>query len=189
MILVRSKKRSFGINFPTSLNEVTPVVLKELTKNVELPPHYCIVALCFETKLFDFIAAMNNNKGTTTAVTPIMCKIDSVDAKDVNTKIGDKIIIDRSSLERGVHINVKTMISLTAARNYINSDESLLKAFMTNSNAVIGIGEDGKELTAKNAPNVIIMEFKIVPVNDVAATINNKAVNDPFLSKMNAIES
>ena len=182
MLTIKSKKRSFGINFPTTLNEIRKEELIIITENVMLPPHYCVVALCFETKLFDFVAAMNNHKSTNVAVTPIMAKISIEDSQAINANIGERLIIDRTNLERGVHINCKTAISSNAARNYFNSDEELIKNFMTNSSKQIAYDTNlQKKVSAKDAANIIIMEFKILPVNDISAAIANVKTLDPYV--------
>lgn len=183
MIKIKSEKMSYGINFPTSVKELTPDVLETITNGVKLPKHYCIIALAFDTKIFEFCAAMNSSRNTNVAVIPILAKIAQEDSEEINASVGDKLIIDRSSLERGVHLNLKTMISSNAARNYFNSNPDLTKAIMTkNDNKVIIDKTANRKLTAAQSPNIIILEFKICPVNDIAAAIpmDYQAI-DPFL--------
>lgn len=183
MIEIKSAKMSYGINFPTSVKELTPEVLETITNGVKLPKHYCIIALAFDTKVFDFCAAINSSRNTNVAVTPILAKIAQEDSKEINASVGDKIIMDRSSLERGVHINLKTVISYNAARNYFNSDPDLTKAIMTKNDDKIIIDKTAtRKLTAAKSPNIIILEFKICPVNDIAAAIPMDYQSiDPFL--------
>lgn len=182
MLTIKSKKRRFGINFPTNLSEVSVEDLVMITENVMLPPHYCIVALCFETKLFDFVTAINSNRSTNVAVTPLLAKISKEDSETINAKVGERLIIDRTNLERGVHVNCKTAISLNSARKYFNSDEELIKNFMTNTSKEVAYDTSLKQkVSAKNAPNIIIMEFKIVPVNDIAASVTGITTCDPYV--------
>ena len=61
MITIKSEKKSYGINFPTSKEEITSELLEAVTKQVKLPKHYCIVALCFQTKIFDFVTMTKSN--------------------------------------------------------------------------------------------------------------------------------
>ena len=182
MIEIKSAKMSYGINFPTSVKELTPEVLETITNGVKLPKHYCIIALAFDTKIFDFCAAINSSRNTNVAVTPILAKIAKEDSEEINASIGDKIIMDRSSLERGVHLNLKTVISSNAARNYFNSDPDLTKAIMTKNDDKIIDKTVNRKLTAAKSPNIIILEFKICPVNDIAAAVpmNYQSI-DPFL--------
>ena len=183
MITIKSAKKNYGINFPTSVSEITPDILNAISEGVKLPKHYCIVALAFETKIFDFCAAINSNKNTNVAVTPILAKISDEDSKDVNALVGDRIIMERSCLERGVHINLKTSISSTSARNYFNSDPEMAKAILTkNTDGIIIDHNINKSLQASNSPKIIVLEFKICPVNDIAAAIPDTPNHyDPFI--------
>ena len=182
MLKIKSEKKSYGINFPTSLNEITPEILTELTANVKLPKHHCIVALCFNTKVFEFFAAMNSQRSTDVAVTPLLAKMHDKDIATSNAAVGDKLIIDRSSLERGVHLNIPTLISSNNAHHYFKEDPELSRAMMTrNSETLILDSKTNKSLVAGNSPRIIVLEFKIVPVVSISASINpNESVIDPF---------
>lgn len=171
MIEIKSDKMSYGIKFPTSIKELTPEVLNTITDGVRLPKHYCIVALAFNTKIFDFCTAMNSNKDTNVSVTPILAKIDDEDSKEINAFVGDKIIIYRTSLERGAHINLRTAISSNSARNYFNKDTDLIKAIVTKDNKTVVTKDLNKQLTAAQSPNIIVLEFKIIPVSEINAAI------------------
>lgn len=172
MLQIKSKLKDFGINFPTSVNEITPEVLNTITAGVKLPKHYCIVAMVFQPKLFEFISALKN-KNTNVNVTPILAKVAEGCEEELNGNIGDKLIIDRSSLERAVHLNLPIMINSTNAANYINDDKELIKSITAgefNSNGV--------------SPRIIVLEFKIVPINCVSAAVNKQQkVIDPFVIK------
>lgn len=178
MIEIKSDKLNYGINFPTSIYEITSDDLKHITSNVKLPKHYCIVALAFTTKLFDFCTAINSNRSTDVSVTPILAKISEDDVHVVNANVGDKLIVNRSSLERGVHINLKTVISSNVARNYFNSDQELIKNIVTkNSKANIN-----KDLVSDKSPNIVVLEFKILPVTDISASVPIECDTiDPFI--------
>ena len=178
MIEIKSDKLNYGINFPTSIYEITSDDLKHITSNVKLPKHYCIVALAFTTKLFDFCTAINSNRNTDVSVTPILAKISEDDVHVVNANVGDKLIVNRSSLERGVHINLKTVISSNVARNYFNSDQELIKNIVTkNSKANIN-----KDLVSDKSPNIVVLEFKILPVTDISASVPIECDTiDPFI--------
>lgn len=182
MLLVKSKKLNYGINFPTDLKEITPDVLTELTSNVNLPEYHCIVALCFKTKLFSFVADMKTNKTHDVGVTPLLAKMSNDDLNKMNIKIGDKIIIDRSSLERGVHLPIPTLISTSAAYAYLEKDPNLSKAIMTrDTNSVVIDPNMNKSLVAGNSPYIYVVNFKIVPVNNIYGSITtDSSVSDPF---------
>lgn len=173
MLQIKSKLKDFGINFPTNVNEITPEVLNAITAGVKLPKHYCIVAMVFQPKLFEFISAIKNKINTNVNVTPILAKVAEGCEEELNGNIGDKLIIDRSSLERAVHLNLPIMINSTNAANYINDDKELIKSITAgefNSNGV--------------SPKIIVLEFKIVPINCVSAAVNKQQkVIDPFIIK------
>ena len=179
MITIKSEKKSYGINFPTSKEEITSELLEAVTKQVKLPKHYCIVALCFQTKVFDFVTMTKSRNNPNVAVTPVLAKISADDAELINASVGDKLIIDRSSLERGVHLNLPVAINSNSARNYFEADPELCRNIMTKSDKS---NVDKKLVDIKNS-NIIILEFKIVPVNDISAANPMKhEVFDPFIS-------
>lgn len=174
MIQIKSEKKSYGINFPTSIDELTPEVLTSITEQVKLPKHYCIIALCFKTRLFDFVVAMNSKKEHSISVVPILAKISEEDAAETNASISNKVIVSRSSLEMGTHISLPVIISTDNTRNYLASDESLTKSIITRSNPIF------KDMTKSD--NIIVLEFKIIPVSDIKATVPCEANGiDPFV--------
>lgn len=175
MIEVKSKMMEYGINFPSSVKELTPDILNTLTEGVKLPKHYCIIALAFDTKIFDFCVAMNSKRETNVAVTPILAKIAKEDSDEINANVGDKVIIERSSLERGAHINIKTVISSNAARNYFSNASDILKSITGK------LSKDDKD-SVNVTERIIVLEFKICPVCDIAAALPMNYRNiDPFI--------
>lgn len=173
MITIKSEKKSYGINFPTSVNELTPEILNEITKQVKLPKHYCIVALCFRTRLFDFVVAMNSKKEQAVSIVPLLAKINEEDKVDANANISDRVILSRSALEMGTHLSLPVIISTDNAQRYFSSDEQLTKSIITRRNPIF------TDMTKKD--NIIVLEFKIIPVSDIKATVplDGKGL-DPF---------
>lgn len=163
MITIKSEKKSYGISFPTSVNELTPEIFDEITKQVKLPKHYCIVALCFKTRLFDFVVAMNSKKEQAVAIVPLLAKINEEDKVDVNADISDRVILSRSALEMGTHISLPVIISTDNARNYFSSDEELTKSIISRRNPIF------TNMTKRD--NIIVLEFKIIPISDIKATV------------------
>ena len=173
MITIKSEKKSYGINFPTSVNELTPEILSEITKHVKLPKHYCIVALCFRTRLFDFVLAMNSKKEQAVSIVPLLAKINEEDKVDVNANISDRVILSRSALEMGTHLSLPVIISTDNAQRYFSSDEQLTKSIITRRNPIF------TDMTKKD--NIIVLEFKIIPVSDIKATVPTDGKGyDPF---------
>lgn len=190
MIKIQPKDSSIGILFPTSIKEITPEVLETISSEVKLPKYYCLLALAFETKLFDFVTTIKNPKNTTVGVTPILCKLSEgfkgelkqkeIEEQEVYT-IGNKVIVDRSTLERGTHVNIKTMINSSAAHRFFQQRPELVKDILTNKDKEVAIDCETKEhLTTKDINNIVILEFKIIPVNDIVATVPHTNNVDPF---------
>lgn len=168
MITIKADDEIYGINFPTSLDEITPEILTKLTANINLPKNYCVIALAFNTKLFDFVAMVNGRKDTNVGVIPIMAKISDEDSAMINSSTGDRLIIYRSNLERGVHVNVNTVISSANAQSYFKRNPTLVKDIMMDK--------------LHGAAKVYILEFKIIPINDISAAIKKDVtVIDSFI--------
>jgi len=186
MIEIDSKVQGFGIKFPTNVDEISVDDFNIMTNNVKLPPYYCIVALCLYTKLFDFVASVNSTKDTDVSVVPILAKISSNDAAKINATVGDRIIIDRTTIERGVHINIPTIINSKNAQRFFAKDSELSKAIISKRPDTIGkYLNSNNELYANQSPSIIVLEFKIIPCNDISAAIakNNNSNRDVFLVK------
>lgn len=185
MIEIKSKKKNYGIKIPSSINEITPEILTTLVEGVKFPKHYCIVALCFDTKLFDFMTSINAKKPSTVAVSPILAAIDDEDAKLINANVGDKLIINRTAIEVGTQLNIKTMAAYNNIASYINSDPDLIKAIYDKDEEVIKVDNKlNKGLVIANSPRIIVLEFKIIAVNDIRGAIDiNHTVTDPFINR------
>lgn len=179
MVTIKSETKSYGIIFPSDVNEISANILKQITSGVNLPKHYCIVALCFKTRVFDFAMMISSKKETNIAVIPLLAKISDNDSEEINAKVGQKLIIDRTNLERGVHLRLPIMVSSDNARKYISDDPKLVKSILNKDDTYKKITNDGLK-------DIIIMEFKIIPVNDISAAIDidNKVI-DPFIYKAN----
>lgn len=174
MIQIKSEKKSYGINFPTSVNDLTPEILESITKQVKLPKHYCVIALCFKTTLFDFAVAMNSKKEHSISVVPVLAKISKEDSEEINANVSDKIILSRSSLEMGTHLNLPILINTDNARKYFMSDVDLTKSIINHTNPIY------QKIGKKD--NIIVVEFKIIPVSDIKASVAIDAEEiDPFI--------
>ena len=161
MIKVESKFKDFGIQIPTDISEITSEALDAILNNVVIAKHYCVVALCQNESLFGVI----NNKVVTVEVMPIIAKISDEDAQLIGMKQMDKIIIDRSTLERGYHLYLK----------YITNDTELTRS--------ITVGTFGQNQGYKKGQKVWFVEFKVIAINDLRAAItnNNQTAINPFV--------
>ena len=182
MITIKAETSNYGVCFPSSIKELNAEVFNSITKNVKLPKHYCIVALAFKVKLFDFCAMINSNRNSTIGVTPIIAKISEEDSKEINASVCDRIIIDRSSLERGVQLKLPILISSDNFRKYLNDNPTLSKAIISkDKNLIVTYNKVNYPLVDVVNSDIIVLEFKIVPVNDISASIPINVIDiDPF---------
>ena len=162
MIKVESKFKDFGINIPTELSEITSEALEAVLSNVVVAKHYCIVALCQNESLFGII----NNKVSTVEVIPIIAKISDEDSKLIGMNKMDKIIIDRSTLERGYHLYLKhNVLSPQFINKFITNDTELTRS--------ITVGTFGQKQGYNKGQKVWFLEFKVIAINDLKAAINS----------------
>lgn len=193
MLELKSGSKNYGINLPTDLKEITPEILTEITNGIKIPKYHAIVALCFQVKLSDVAINVSGNKETTVSVIPMLAKISDEDATLINTTIGDKIVVDRSSLERGTHINIAIMAASNNVKHFIREDETLRNNLLKGGNGTIeslevfDINQNKKrkdDIVLSKSPQVYILEFKIIPVNDIKASIPVDSITtDPFKIK------
>lgn len=165
-----------GIKLPTSLNEITPDVLKSIVDGIKIPKHYCIIAMAFKTKVFDFISTIATKKDYPVSVTNILAYIDDEDKNTINANVADKIVIDRSSIERGNQLTINISATVDNARKFFSSDNELVRSIMSGKNSDITISD-----------SVILLNFKIVPIVDIKAAIapNRIQINPFVLTKAN----
>lgn len=171
MIKVESKVADYAINVPTQREEITPETLGALLENVQLAKYYCVVAMIYKDTLF---GVMNRQSDVVTVI-PVLAKIGNEDASSTGGQVGAQLIIDRTSLERGNHLHIKNnIISPTHISEYIRSDKGLAMS--------IGNGTFGQKIGHKMNTPVYMLEFKIIPVNDIKAMLDNNVIadNNPF---------
>lgn len=173
MINLTSKITGKAICLPERIDEIKPEYFDALLANVHLPKYYSVVGICYNTKLYDFAITVNNNKTSDVAVTPVIAKMNADDAEVFNAKITDRLVIDRSALERGHHVNVNSVITANSFGRFLSNDEQLLKAIIRKDENVLN-----KEILDSN---IILVEFKIIPVNDINGIIDKTiSIIDPF---------
>lgn len=169
MLKIENDVRSYGINIPTSLEEITPAYFENLLKNVKLAKNYCIVALCNAETLFSCVSNYKNKTNGMNIVVPLIAKTNGYDAE-----VGDRVMIEPSSLERALHLNVpNNVIGYNFVGNYCIEDtkltEAILKGTFFNNGKYTGV-----EQAKLTAPNCYFVEFKIVPFVDIKATYSMK---------------
>ena len=68
---------------------------------------------------------------------------------------------------------------------YINSDPELIKAIYDKDKNVIKVDNNlNKGLMIAKSPRIIVLEFKIIAVNDIRGAVDvNHIVIDPFINR------
>ena len=115
-----NNKANFAIAVPESLDEITPKVLENLTKDIKLPKYYCIVALAYQTTSFDLAFLGKNSKPQTIKVLPILAKYTETFKEEF--KVGDGLVINKSDIELATHCPINTKANVSRMIDFINSD-------------------------------------------------------------------
>lgn len=177
MLLIKGQNKNFGIDVPTKESEITAEYLRAVTERVKLSKYHVVVALIMKTKLYDFCMGIRNpkkdqNVNVTTKIAKfVRCDEDSNEKPAIEAMfVGDIAVIDRSTIERGIHLSVPTIISPNGLANYLEEDKDLLTAIVT-----------GKRPELSNQ-HICLVQFKIVPMNCITATYSaEKRFNDCFI--------
>lgn len=170
MIKVESKVANYAINVPTKREELTVESLGKLLENVTVAKYHCVIAMVYADTLFGVV---NDKKGVVN-VFPIIAKISDEDASSTGGQAGQQVVIDRTSLERGYHLYLpNNVLSPAHLAKYINSDADLRRN--------ISLGMFGQNQGYKKGDKVYTVEFKVIPVNDIKAMIDNdQSIDNPF---------
>ena len=137
-------------HMPTSLDEISVDYLKAVTANVAIADNYTLVGIVYSEKLFDIIISRKRQqKGITTAVTPIFIRTGKTDSDFINSATCKvPLIIPSSSLNLGHHVAApKNVLSLDYFIRAIDADNSLAKRYDNNF---------GNE-------KCLFVEFKLIP--------------------------
>ena len=178
MLIIQGNNKTYGINVPTAEKEITASFLTKVTERVKLNKYQTIVALVMKTKIWDFCMSIRNpKKDQNVAITAKLAKFitPNPDEKDgalpiKNMSVGDIVVIDRSSIERGIHLSVPTIISPAGLSKYLEEDKDLLTDIVT-----------GKRPDLSNQ-YICLVQFKIVPVSTITATYDaEEKVQDDFI--------
>lgn len=164
---------SRGIKLPTSINEITPDVLNAIVNGIKIPKHYCIIAMAFKTKVFDFLSTIATKKDYSVQVTNLLAYIADEDKATIDANVADKIVIDRSSIERGNQLTINVDATVERAKQFFANDTELVRSIMT-----------GKNEELNSSDSIILLNFKIVPIVDIKAAIApNRIQVNPFAIK------
>lgn len=163
MLVLNSKLKTYSVTLPTDISEVNNNYFDNLLKDIKLAPNYSIVAICYVDRLFSVVSDFKNNAGSKQAnVIPLIAKLNDTE-NNLSFKQGDIVICNPTELEMGTHLSLKqNAISLANVANYVIQDKELYNDVISGR-----FFNDGKSLGAAEAkttaPDVIFVEFKIVP--------------------------
>lgn len=168
MYQIKSEKSDYILNLPTEKEEITPEILKDITKDVNLSKNYAIVALRYRVNPFELIMGgkSNSKNNIRVNVSTVLAKVNG----DLEGEVGDRILIAQTDLEMGLHINNLSKISVDNVRNYITSDDALNKSVINRT-------------AFADTQYIYLLEFKIVGLNSIKAVITEKdgVAKDPFV--------
>lgn len=178
MLIIQGNNKTYGINVPTAEKEITASFLTKVTERVKLNKYQTIVALVMKTKIWDFCMSIRNpKKDQNVAITAKLAKFVATNPEEKdgalpikNMNVGDIVVIDRSSIERGIHLSVPTIISPAGLSKYLEEDKDLLTEIVT-----------GKRPDLSNQ-YICLVQFKIVPISTITATYDaEEKVQDDFI--------
>lgn len=172
-MITLTNKKGVIITAPTRIQEIGVKELTDMYRGINLPDNYCIIALLQKVKLSQ-ISLMTAAKAQETKVytIPIIGKLPNTHNYSGIINVSDKVIITRSALEMSTHLTTDSCLTLNNIFNFINSDNDL-KANCYQHKVLDDTGNDDVW--------IYVVESKIVPMNDIRATIPiNTPTIDPF---------
>lgn len=172
MINISSTNKSFSVNYPEHIDEITAEYFDEVLKGIKVQEHYCIVATCFYDKVFNIVTSLKQKRDTTTRVTCLIAKIN--DDNECGYKQMEAAVITRTELERAIHLPLShNHIGVTGFENYVKDDVALTRKLSTGeyfgASKLVLPGAKSTD-NANNSPSIYLVEFKIVPIRDIVAT-------------------
>lgn len=162
-----SQDKTISANLPTSIEELIKA-LPVLTSHIDLDNHYCVVALCYKAAISG--VAVGADKDIVDVV-PILAKLSPNEDGYLKNHLYHRVVIDRTSIERGVHCANRSVLNYEKIVGKIH-DESI-KLYMDNKN-----NADYKNQMQNQS--CYFVEFKLVPVNFINAVYNEDDYVDPF---------
>ena len=163
MLKLRNEKRNYEISVPTKFSEINFEDVKAVLENVTIAEHYAVVALCQSFSPFNL--AMLGAKSPKDVNVPV--SMNFIKANDPNNKLssancGDKVLVSRADIERSVHLPINFGLSTSSLAATISDNQKVLEALRNGP-----VDENGKSIK-----ELIVIEFKLVPIVDIKAVIN-----------------
>lgn len=152
------------LTLPTKVSDLTPEYLAYLTDDIMIADNYSLVALCHKEKLSAFVLAGRSKKDQmNTSVIPLFVKRGYHEDNDYMSRIEvcDKLLITPTALSLALHVN--------SPRNTLTMGH-LINAIEGDKNAHIN--------ALKLNTDVIFVEFKIIPNNEILGVYKGIKVNE-----------
>lgn len=173
MITLKNELVKKVINVPTSVNEITPEVLNDLTSNIVLSKYRALVALCWKVSFADIFFNKKQNNNKSAVVIPLLAKLNvpEDEAKSYeHLKQGQKLILTRSAIEMGVHVHIPNAASMNSISDWAREVENAKNP-----------GKNVVNINTLPTGEFILIEFKVVNVGDISGVITSDVLEkDPF---------
>lgn len=158
-----SQDKTISANLPTTIEELVEA-LPALTSHIDLDNHYCLIGLCYKAAISG--VAVGADKDIVDVV-PILAKLSPNEDGYLKNHLYHRVVIDRTSIERGVHCTNRSVLNYEKIVSKIN-DETI-KSHLNGSAGFKASNE-----------HCYFVEFKLVPVNFINAVYNEDDYVDPF---------
>lgn len=164
--VVYGRDENMLFHFPTSLNDITPEYLAEVTEEVNVPEHYTLIGLVHKAPIHTVIFTFKQKKnGVDSQVIPIFVKHGGSEMSGFNNtpRRGNVLIIPPSSLQFAYHVNCpNNVLSINYLTNYLDDDKTAVTR------------------AAKDNFIVYFLEFKIIANTEIKGFYaNRRTIKNP----------
>lgn len=173
MFIITSPDSNLKVAIPTGIHELTSDKLAELTKHIELAEHYCVVALVSTIKPTVLCMNLDTKNPPSINLIPLLAKVADNETSYLKDNVGNRLIVDRSSIERGIHCKNNTLAGFSNLSEFLRRDDSLYRSIING-----GLVDDNGT-SIKNV-EFVVLELKIVPTNFISGCYTDEVANDPF---------
>lgn len=156
-VTTNGKLGAYEMNLFTSISEVTPSYLSDVTRNIYVADNYILVALLCREKLSSAIIAMKQNKPANTPTIPVFVKAGHIENSFMKSIAPcDKLIIAPSDVAMGNHVN---------AQYNEFSFNNVMSKFDGDGTAYQRIAQQIKD--SGESDEVYFIEFKLIPAVNI----------------------
>lgn len=188
MYHLKSEKINYGINIPTTIEEVKGY-MSVLTSELNIPEHYAVVGIAYKTTLSDIAIEIRKTSKieNVVSVLPIIVKVNTQD-DNLKTLLepGSIPILSSADIEMGTRFNSGTRASKSALFEYFSQDDELRtecfkRSYKGNVKDKGGDIDNIEEVTKDNYSPIYCIDFKIIPISAIKGVRGLKAIHDPAL--------